>query len=139
MMRKNQYSEEPVDPIDLTNDEPPAERFPLKEAVEEDVGNTEFEINDGEIDLFALKEVSSDESPENDTFDIMNGEYDLFTVVKAADSSETDENALDVLELIGGPDIPVVAGEGKCLEIERPSPVPIPIFLVVKPTLKILF
>ncbi len=33
---------------------------------------------------------------------------------------ESAKNALDVLELIGGPEIPVVAGEGKCLEIERP-------------------
>ncbi len=30
------------------------------------------------------------------------------------------QNVLNVLELIGAPDIPVAIGEGKCLEIERP-------------------
>ena len=32
------------------------------------------------------------------------------------------QNCLNVLELIGADDIPVVAGEGKCLEKERPRP-----------------
>ncbi len=32
------------------------------------------------------------------------------------------KNTLNVLELIGAEDIPVVAGEGKCLEKERPRP-----------------
>lgn len=34
-------------------------------------------------------------------------------------TKQAGQNTLNILELIGAPDIPVVAGEGKCLENER--------------------
>ena len=46
----------------------------------------------------------------------------ITTDVGNIQTKQAAKNSLNILELIGADDIPVIAGEGKCLENERPRP-----------------
>lgn len=96
MSKNRNYPEEPMKKHNSANGKTPDILFPLKENAENDDCGAEFEITEGKIDVFALKDTAATESGENAEFDIMSGEIEHFPIVKTANDSDAPDDAIDI-------------------------------------------